>query len=169
MKGCKNFYIDERQIFLDGKAITISQGEDKPTKGKVIICKLKWSLNSADEWFNGTSFGRAEVHDDDLFDFDKGCDIAYERAKRDAIIQGMRIVNKQSDKLCDLYGKLDKAKDYCNYILTALNARQERSEKTSQIKTIATTRLFTLLSNISKIEDKKLERMLAALELENFI
>lgn len=167
MKGCKNFYIDGRQIFLDGKAIP--QGGDKPTKGKVIICKLAWSLDSHNQWFNGMEIGRAEVHDDDNFDFDKGCDIAYERAKRAAITKCMQIVDKQCGRLCELYNELGDVKDYCNYILTALEARREQTEDSSQIKTIATTRLFSLLSNISKTEDEELERMLAVLERENFI
>lgn len=114
MKGLKDLKILNTQYFVDGKQVT----GDAPNKGKVVFCKIKCQYTNSigDTWhhpiFEGK--GKAELHEDDAFDYNKGKDIAFARAIKDVLVQAdshelalnYKIVNRR-DLIYDLYIKYD--------------------------------------------------------------
>lgn len=100
MKGLKDLRILDTQYFVDGKFV----GNVVPKSGKVVFCKIKCDYitsmgNSTIDWIYGE--GKAELHEDDTFDYNKGKDIAFARAIKDVIIQVENIEIKLFDMICN--------------------------------------------------------------------
>lgn len=173
MKKVKKLRIASIRLFVDGKEI--KQGDPKPTKGKVVYCKMEgylW-LNDGIPYWEVSSDGRATCRDDEPFNFEQGKDIAILRAKRGLVTTAMNALNEYSGKLLDetttVYDQLRKVHDYLNFELLAIGARKDNNKYKNPNITIAEKRLFNIMTGLGKMSDDDIEHLLKVLENEGFI
>lgn len=169
----KSFRIKNQQFFVDGKAF--KKDENFPQNGKVVFCKIYADYkDSIGRMWEIDADSKAVCHDDDSFNYEQGRDIAYARAKRDAINEAFKIEDEISKISCDRFKRLWDAYDYCNFELEAMGAKkstQQEAEETCEnpIKTAAMTQLVGLINNIHKMNDDEVESMLSLMETNGFI
>lgn len=84
MKGCKNLKIANITVYVDGRKVNKN---NLPSTGSTITVKLICDYYSTDgkAWIVSDCEGTAKLMEGDKFDYKTGFDIAFSRAKLDAI------------------------------------------------------------------------------------
>lgn len=123
MKGFGETKIINQRIWVDGKEI--KSKKDIPQTGKVIYCKIEGEMLCEERWFASSASGKAVCSKDDVFDWERGRDIAFARAKKGFILRCMEQLNKMSGNVCDSYYRATNALEYTNYELMAMGAKKQ--------------------------------------------